>query len=57
MASRVDVDPVLAALERAPLVPLTEHEKQLLAEIEGEPERRIPHDEVERTLGARVDAA
>lgn len=57
MAPRVESDPVLAILERAPVVPLTEQEELLLAEVEGEPERRIAHADVESQLRARDDAA
>jgi hypothetical protein len=34
---------VLAAAQRAPLVPLTDEEQELLAEVEGRPVRWIPH--------------
>ena len=57
LAQRSEVDPVLAALEGAPLVPLSAEEKQLLAECEAEPERRIPHAEVAAKILARSDAA
>ncbi|MFO0759668.1 MAG: hypothetical protein U0359_24480 [Byssovorax sp.] len=46
MAPRASIDPVLAALQRAPVVPLTEHEMLLLAALENEPERRIPYADV-----------
>jgi hypothetical protein len=39
-------DPVLAAPERAPVVPLSDEEKRLLAELDAEPEVRIAHTEV-----------
>jgi hypothetical protein len=57
MAQRVEIDPVLAALERAPFVPLTSEEKLLLAEVDAEPERRIPHAEVIHKIQGPADAA
>jgi hypothetical protein len=57
MAQRIDIDPVLVALQRAPIVPLTDEEKCLLAEVDAEPEQRIPHAEVARKLHARAGAA
>jgi hypothetical protein len=38
------LEAVLEAAARAPLVPLTEHERALLAEVEGEPGPPIPHE-------------
>lgn len=46
------LDPVLAAVQRAPLVPLTVEEQALLAEVEGAPVRWIPQDELARKLRA-----
>ena len=40
----LDVDPVLAAAERAPLVEETDEERALMAEIEGRPVRWIKND-------------
>ncbi len=57
MAQRVEIDPVLAALASAPFVPLTDEEKLLLAELDGEPEHHIPHAEVMRKIQAHADAA
>ena len=36
-------DPLLAAVMRAPLVPLTEHERALLAEVQGQPVSETVH--------------
>lgn len=57
MAQNVILDPVLDALENAPLVPLTEHEQRLIADAESAHEERIPHEEIERKLRERADAA
>ena len=57
MREQRPIDPVLAALQRAPLVPLTEHEQQLLAEVDITPEPRIPHANVVSKLYERPDAA
>lgn len=55
-ARAFDDDPVLAALARAPSVPLTDEESALLAEVDGEPERWIPHADVARQVAERADA-
>ncbi len=57
MSAHVRLDPVLAALQRAPLVPLTQHEEQLLGGVETTPERRIPHADVVGELHERPDTA
>jgi hypothetical protein len=44
-------DDLLAALERAPVVPFTEEERALLAEMEAQPTRWIPHE----TFAADLD--
>ena len=48
-------DPVLAAILRAPLVPLSEEENAELDAIERRTTRWIPHDELVATLGPNDD--
>jgi hypothetical protein len=45
-----DVDPVLAAVQRAPLVEPTDEERALMAEIEGRPVRWISNEEFMSSL-------
>jgi hypothetical protein len=48
---RQDEDPVLAAVKRAPFVPLTTEEKAMLAELADRPVRWIPHEQFVAGLG------
>ena len=58
MANRApSIDPVLAAIEAAPFVPATDEEKRLLAEVDGEPERWIRHDDVANRVLSRAASA
>jgi hypothetical protein len=45
-------DPLLAAIEQAPLVPLTEAEHALLSDVQSRPVRWIPHEE----FASRLDS-
>jgi hypothetical protein len=46
----VELDPVLDAAQRAPLVEETEAERALMAEVEGRPMQWIPTDQFMSTL-------
>lgn len=46
-------DPLLAAALRAPLVPLTDHERALLAEVQGQPITWISSEDVLTKLSSR----
>lgn len=50
LPSVYDVDPVLAAAQRAPLVELTDEERALLDEVENRPVRWIPHEQFAAAL-------
>ncbi|MFO0756517.1 MAG: hypothetical protein U0359_08510 [Byssovorax sp.] len=43
-------DPLLAAAERAPLVPLTDHERALLAEVQGGSVTWVSTDDIMKKL-------
>jgi hypothetical protein len=45
------LDRVLEAAQRAPLVPLTDEEQELLAEVEGQPVRWLPHEDFVSRVG------
>jgi hypothetical protein len=48
-----DIDPVLAAIEAAPWVQLSDEEEAQLDEIERSATRTIPYDEFVSSLGMR----
>lgn len=50
-----DDDPVLAAVRRAPFVPLTASERTLLSEVANRPECGIPHDKFMTMVGLADD--
>jgi hypothetical protein len=46
---------ILAAIRRAPARPLTQEERSLLAEHEGQPVRWLSHEEIVAGLGSHDD--
>ncbi len=48
-------DPILAAAESAPLVPLTAEEEELLAKARATPGDWVPHDELVRRVAVHPD--
>jgi hypothetical protein len=53
MSSAPDIDPVLAAAQRAPMVEPTDEERALMEEIEGRPVRWISNDQFMSKLDQR----
>ena len=51
-----EIDPVLAAAERAPVVELTDEERALLAEVEDRPARWISQGQFASALHSHDDA-